>query len=407
MHPLRIRRSARRKRGERKGSGTWAPGTGVKAGRLVSGTGPGGGSAGASIGSGVDSVLGSASGGALHAPGLWGSVISFVSRATGMSVVTASKAGIVALTLAATTVAAGMTLWWGGSQPSAPMTGSGLGRTVFPKNDAAGNGAAALGKQTLAPDASSLDYLKEANPGEARDAVEDKGDAQEDNKEWAEVLEKVEAKAEAKTARAPAGPRPKLVPGQPFSARGATGGMQVALKPVPGLTDKVGNGFQEIYHQPKADAFDKAQYRARQGAKRRRPLVAGGKSAMEQARFANRMSRQGARMGQADSAATAASTPFDGGNAGSESLGATSPGGAHTQGAGITSGPSGVLDQKSIEEPPPPEEVQEAENKTPYQNLIYAGMGALAIGALLLMIAGQLVSKARSTPGPQAAALLS
>jgi len=71
--------------------------------------------------------------------------------------------------------------------------------------------------------------------------------------------------------------------------------------------------------------------------------------------------------------------------------------------AGRTAGPSNTQDNKQVDPPAPPIDNKNAKNVTPYQNLIYAGMGALLVGALLLMVAAQLIKSANFAGAKMAA----
>lgn len=398
MEPIPMRAGAREEK-ERRGSGAaWTPGAGAQAG--AAGLAPGG---LADAGSAISALGPAAPGGAAFSP--WASYVAALARATGLAPSAAEGAAMALLVVGATAVVGVVSLWVGGSTPgSRPSAGAEVFTVEEPPPEAPGGAAASRGESAPAEAGSGLEYMRVerdedgslgAVPGEAAPAPERTADA-------AAEVPVVTAKppAEAAVRRATEGPKPKLAPRKPAVGGSAT--TAAALKPLSGLAGTVGSGFQEVYRKAAAPAA--ARTRAMHGARRVGPAASGG-NALAQARFAERMSRRGAATGRANSAASFASQPFDGSNTLGRS-GATPGGGMELGGAGA--GANGANDSKSITVNPaePPKPVKDTKNKTPYQGAVYAAMAALMLGTLLLMVAGKLISQAKTCTGPQCAAML-
>ncbi|MDE2291376.1 MAG: hypothetical protein KGL53_04775, partial [Elusimicrobia bacterium] len=196
-------------------------------------------------------------------------------------------------------------------------------------------------------------------------------------------------------AALPSGPRPKLAHRAMPQVRGNPGG-NVTFTPMNTLAGNIGSGFQQVYRPPRTGAFQAgAQKRAAMAA--RRAVVGSHTGAMDQARFAGKVSRSAMGMSAASAASYTAGQPFDG-SAGAGSLGATRPSaGASEGGAGVASSASTAKDTRNIQAPPAPTP-QNPQNKTPYQKYVIAGMAALAIGALLLIVAGKVSDEAKADP---------
>lgn len=388
-HPFGLGKDQRRK--EKKGGAAALPAS-------AAGSSPGA----LSFDSGVQalSTLGRAAPTGGGQAGLWEALVSGLSKATGLGAVAASKAIVVGLVVAASSVAAGVSLYIGNSTPSSAPS---FGRRVF-VDSASEEEPVKLAKVSAPAEAQtsagSLEYLAEGNapapePAAAPERASD-APAAAPEVTTAETPNH-DAPAAATVQVKDPGPRPQLAKRAMPQSRGEPGG-SARLEAVKSLTGKVGAGFQDVYRPQKTGAFDAtSQSRAAYGS-RRSVLAKSGSNAMSQAKFANRMSRSGSRMGSATGASHSTSLPFDGANT-AAALGATKPGGAALGGTGVASSANGVLDSKSVEPPPAPES-KKNENKTPYQGLIMAAIAALMIGTVLLMLAGKMSGEAKKCANP-------
>jgi hypothetical protein len=335
-----------------------------------------------------------------------------MAKTLGISTVAATKGGIVALTLLAGTIAAGVSLIVGEYSPGGKPR---LGHRVFDKNTVSQGGAGAFSSSTeddsSGQGSTALDYLRQANRTPAAEAsVEDGGVAngpgpaakEAEVKQWAEAVQsKPQAKAEESR---PQPPKPVLKPGSgKIELKASSLQTSMQFTAMTDFSGGVGTQFQEIY-KPKAYVMPKPSY----GPNRRIPMTGGqsGSSAWDQAKFTGDMSRKAARMGAGAGSAAAAGLPFDGGMG----LGQTREPSSYGTlgGASDKIGANSEMDIKSVsgEEPPKPKDVNDTKNKTPYQGMIYAAIAALMTGQLLVAVAGMLVGQAQKVPGPQAAPLL-
>lgn len=380
MPPFRLGKDRPRREKERKGVGaSWTPP--VPAGDLAAVLSP------------------AAPAGGAASP--WSSLIAAVSRATGLSPAASSTAGIAGLVLGASTLVAGVSYYIGNPTPTgaparALFSAAAEGPALEPSPSAgelagpsapssleflSGNAGQDGSLNSLPPEAALLEDALPARPGETPG-----------------VQPPVAARAPK-----PAGPKQALAMAKSLLAKASPQSTRAALKPVGSLSGSVGGGFQEIY-RPNGEAGGlRTQKRPRLGPNRRTAVLSSGPDAVAQARFADRLSRQGAGMASGQGAAFKASLPFDGSN----SLGASLPAEGMVLGAsGMGANASGALDAKDINIPPPDIKDEETKNETPYQGLLYAAMGALALGTMLLTMAGQLIGQAQKNPGPQSAQLI-
>lgn len=396
-HPFGLGKDQRRK--EKKGGAAALPGA-------AAGSAP----SNVAFDSGVQALatLGRAapSGGA--PAGLWEAAVGSLAKATGLGAVAAGKTLVVGLVVAASSMAAGVSLYIGNSTPSSAPS---LGRRVFVDSSVEEEPVKLARVKAPAPAEAppgSLEYLAQGNaPAPEPEAAPER------------AVDAPASAPEVKTAEAPnhdyapaptaapvsdPGPKPQLAKRAMPQARGEPGG-SARLEPLKSLTGKVGAGFQEVYRPQKTGAFDAAsQARPATSVNRKSVLNRSGKSALDQARFTNRMVKSGSRMGSATGASHTTSLPFDGSNA-AAALGATKAGGAALGGTGVASSANSIMDQKSVEPPPAPEP-KDGKNKTPYQGIIMAAMAALMIGTVLLMLAGKMSGEAKKCTGPDCAAKL-
>ncbi len=394
-HPFRLKKDPRSQK-EKKGTGVAGlPGATAAGGLPAAG--------GFDSGAAVLSTIGRISPTAGSQAGLWETLIEAVSRVTGLSTLAAGKAAIVVLVIGASSIAAGVSLMIGNSTSS---SGPSLGGRVFAGPDESESEPRL--KPTAAGESSQnagsgMEYLAQANgPAPAPEA--------------AAPERAVDAPAAVPAVKAAGAPNVIVTPAAPVkhadvphgtlakrampTARGETGG-KITLVATDNLT-KMGSGFQEVYRPSKTGSFD-AMKGQRAAASRHAVLSSSGGNAMDQARFANRLSKSAARMGTGTAASHTSGQPFDGGNMGARSLGATRPGGDSIGGSGVSSSANSILDSRSVTPPPAPES-KKNENKTSYQGIVMAAMAALLLGTVLLMAAGQMAGQAQKSPGPDAAA---
>lgn len=318
----------------------------------------------------------------------------------GLTPLFSTQAGLVALTIGAATVAAGVTLMLGLSsarKASSPWTFAGS------MSGASGHGSGSSLTGTEMPGSgrpASLDLVAKANTGNdaAADAVKDDAKAAEEP-----AQESAPSNPEPASGSPEAGRKPALAASKPMSS--GSGFMAVGrLNPMGGLSSGIGQGFQNVYKGPAQGKISAIRNPPRANFRANRRVMAGGKrGAMSQLKAANKLSRQAAAMPSGAPSAATASTPFDAQNPGTGGLSAPAAAGAGQGGSSVGTGGSSASDQKDYQPAEPPSPSKSSKNKTPYQGMIYAGVAALAIGMILLVIAGMLVSKAQqlmAVPSP-------
>ncbi|HAH06569.1 MAG TPA: hypothetical protein DCM05_08590 [Elusimicrobia bacterium] len=346
---------------------------------------------GTSVLTGAESAVSSSS------PNLFtalGTLFGKLGQSTGLSALLATKAGVVAFVLTGTTLAAGVSLFMGdrGDAPSQRMSAPGR---VFTGSDAPDSASSQVNAPIpYRPSAgSSLDYTPSAREREplpesaAPPAAEPVTDAPSEPSIDAAAPASGAADQGAVAHQTAQMPKGRLVAAQSIAGAASAGGTSTAFKPVDSMGGKVGSGFQDIYKAGRTTGLSGRGSRPNMGASRR-AVPSRANTALGQARKANALSRSAASMPSSNAAAATASKAFDGTNTGA---GAGTPGVGVGDGAkGISPGDSNVAENKQIEPPAPPS-TGEKSNKTPYQNLIYAGVGALLIGTILLMFAAQMI----------------
>lgn len=303
-----------------------------------------------------------------------------------------SKTGVAVILLAGSIAAVGVS-WLIGGRTESGRPSSGLAPSPFSR---AQDGPAASGASvpTAGPGPSSLDYFATANREPEEPQLPETPPAPETAKA---AMPAVPGASQPPLALPPAvKPAMRKTKGLPVGGSAGAGASKIELAKVQSLSGGPEGRFQSIYKAGptgQSSSIAKAQKPPRYGTNKRTAVLSSGDSALAQARFTNRMSRRGAAMGSANSAASYAAAPFDASNpAGrSSALGETGSGVRD-----LSSNNSG--DMRAIDPPPPPETPEETKNKTPYQGLIYAAMAALMIGTMLVQVAGKLVSAAQTNP---------
>jgi hypothetical protein len=381
MEPIRVRGAAqaKKKEEEKKGVGApWAPGAGAGAG---AGTGAGAGGlelSSVAAGGSLPTV------GATSGTGL-GALLQAAARITGLGSSAISTLGIVTALLAGGTLVAAISLMRGsdrGDSVAIPrneiFVGADPARAEAPDSDAVSDGGP-----------SALDYFAQANSGP--EALSN-GDGAAPAAPAATAATKLKIPPIPAAKSAPAQemnvPRMKAAKGV---GTGSSASTKVALKPVASLGGKVGGGFQDIYRKGlSAFGVDRALTQPR----RHMTGVVQSGGAQAQLLAVNKISRRAMTAGAADASSSTASSAFDASSSKGPSLGQTGS-------AGSSKGSSSSgMDTKEIgtSEPPPP--IDKTANKTPYQNLLYAGMAMLMMGQTLVQAAAKMASSAQKATDP-------
>ncbi|HAH07006.1 MAG TPA: hypothetical protein DCM05_10860 [Elusimicrobia bacterium] len=317
----------------------------------------------------------------------------------------ATNAGVIGLILVGTTIAAGTGMYWtfsgskGGASPNVSMS------SMLPKSDAQSSDALAAAGQRPGGGAegasSSLDYVAQANGAAGQGAGEGAGaDAGS-----AEGAGAAEAGADGQTqdaaassgggsasaspgalARAPLH-RPAFHRSQGLGASGSSGASTSARSVSGGGSAQaaLGGGNHSVRGNPSLKAS------------RNMASSKFGRRAVQQAGQARKLAQGNLKSGQVSSAGSGLT--YDGGRGAVGTAGV--PAGKATEGVGLggtglanTPSATTMKDLKEIQPPVP--DVEEKKNVTPYQNLIYAAIGALAVGFIALLLAGQFVKQAQA-----------
>ncbi|HAH07582.1 MAG TPA: hypothetical protein DCM05_13860 [Elusimicrobia bacterium] len=305
----------------------------------------------------------------------------------------ASRSGILGLILTGTTLAVAVSLFVGDLDGYRARSYS-SGSVFFVESSTRDSLPNGIEPGPAARAGSSLDYLTQANPLPVPERPGEP-DVENDSPAPAPLVPEETAPASEPdiapvAPEAAAAPRPRFVAAAPLAGSSSAGFFK-SVEPIGG---KVGAGFQDIYKPSQTrlgpiKAFSAA--RPHYGAVRRIGTAPVGRNALGQAKAASRLSRAATAMPAGASAAATAAKAFDGSRAIS-SAGVPAAGAPAPAGSGVSS--SNVSDSKGIEPPaPPPETAKDSKNETPYQNMIYAGIAALGLGFILLVIASQLLKK--------------
>lgn len=325
----------------------------------------------------------------------------------------ASKAGMMALVLAGSTVAAGIGMFTSsGPRAVKRIQGNMSGLGFLPKAEPEG-GAGSVSAGADAPAAKggasqSLDYFAKGNPPAvetaADQAVSDAASSpSSDSSAEASQAPAQESRAATHFNSAPPMPKPQLVRSQ-SSLNGASGGgggggfSQVAQAPHPGLAGSISG-------KSSGGAMRSMSSNTRMGMSGVGGGRASGRSAAQQLANTRRAVAGNLRSGQVSSAGSG--TTYDGGLSPTGNVGPA----AGKAGAGLSQGSGGEglntarSTSKDLKEISPPPPTTEKENQTPYQKQIYMAIGALAVGMIALMLATHFANKAKTTPPPANAGL--
>ncbi|MBI4423019.1 MAG: hypothetical protein HY554_04800 [Elusimicrobia bacterium] len=316
----------------------------------------------------------------------------------------ATKAGVVALVLAGTTVAAGIGVVgrgaMSGSRPSGGVSGAIY--SLFPGKGAGGSAAGAGQAPASADGASgSLEYLAQAMKG---DATLQEQPASADAAAAAEAPGQIAApdhsNAPANVGSASlGGPRPQLAKMQGLSSQNAGGvSGSVGAPAAPGTVRTVsaagvGGATSGLSRNPSAASGGR---RAIAGARAVRPG--------DQLAMAARSSKQA--NASANPSMQRAGTTFDGSSAGIQASAAGVPAAATS--GGVSEGergrfsPNKVVDQRDV---PQPAKVGDEKDVTAYKPYQYAAMAGLGVALVLMFIASNVKKTAAGmAAGPLSAA---
>ncbi|MFA6091637.1 MAG: hypothetical protein WCU88_04040 [Elusimicrobiota bacterium] len=328
----------------------------------------------------------------------------------------ATKAGVVAMVLAGTTLAAGIGIL-STSNPAVRRTAFGSG-SVFSsakgQDGASSDGLQGAGLQASKDGAStSLEYFSKANPAPSDAGAQEAG-ASDQNPADASAAgadagadSAHDAAAGSAGSAAPAA-KPQMVKSQGLGGQ-SSGGAGPRLEAQAGMAKGVGGDFQSTYKGAVKGAGSSAANRTRMGASRMSSIRSPGGNAARQLRDTSKVVKGNLRSPQMSSPGSGLT--YDGGAAQVGAAGglAAGPaaGGTGIDGAGVSNGnPNANSVQQTKEVQPPTPKAGETEEKTPYKNLIYAAIGALLVSMLLLFWASKIGDAAKIAVGPAQLALL-
>lgn len=311
----------------------------------------------------------------------------------------ASKAGVAALVLAGTSVAAGIGVLMMTPDQKPARAVADEGPSVFAiATDGKGAMARAAAEQQAAVQpapsdgvSTSLDFLRTANnpkePPVEDDAIEQAEESTERVDSGVEAPDHRNAPAASGRMKKKPFKRGKFAKGKGLGARGG-GATRATLTAQAGLSGGSMGGFEKVYRAPRNTGGMKKGTNAKMAA-RRRTSSSRRSRASKQLVKTNRAVRSHARQASVSSAGygttydgstQANSIGGDGGDIGAE--------GDNTGGDGVSKmvNPSTA---KDLRKTPPAPDPGEGENETPYQDLIKKAMLAMAISGALLLVANQ------------------
>ncbi|MFH1724295.1 MAG: hypothetical protein ABII00_06700, partial [Elusimicrobiota bacterium] len=320
----------------------------------------------------------------------------------------ATKAGVVALVVAGSSMAAGIGMLATMSadrRASGPESGLAFlpKRAARPVSDSAGSaGAGAVSRDGVS---TSLDYFNKANkgdvpqPDEGRDAVEE-SDSPAATDSGVEAPDHRSAPASSSSRKRAAAKKPKMVKSKGFA--GQSSGSSLRMASQSGLSGGIGGGFQETYQRPgPTSAMNNTRSKMASRRSRSSPLRNKSLASAQLRAHSGRLKRN---LASGNVSSQASGAVMDGGG-GIGQIGAA-PAGIEGGGTGVDGGgvqsdavnPNTMQNTRVTEAPPPPDPNKDAENKTPYQNLMYAAMGMIALAGIALMAASMLSKKAKTNP---------
>ena len=386
-------RRDKRKDKEKKGGAAWAPGAGSAA--SSANLAPGVQAVSIAV-RGTQAVSIAARGSKLLSPVT--AVLQRMAESLGLGAIPSSQAGLIAMTLAVATAAAGVTVLIGltGGGKAASPEGGYASRFAMPTHDS----ASALTGAELPKDegvSSSLDMFARANPA-AGESPGSEGGADALSQTAPPEESPAPQSAEEPAAPPPSGPKPALVAARPMG--GASSMQGGGLKQMAGLNTGIGQNFQDVSKGAAVGKLSVLKTKTRANYRTNRAAVgAGSRKALSQLRSAQALSRKASAMSSSNAQSATASTPFDGANPGAGAgASVAGVGGAGQDGVGMTPGAGPAVSQNNSQLAEPPSPGKTSKNQTPYQNMIIAGAAALGIGMLLLMAAGMVIGQAQKAP---------
>ncbi|MBI5244648.1 MAG: hypothetical protein HY922_13350 [Elusimicrobia bacterium] len=333
----------------------------------------------------------------------------------------ATKAGVVAMVMVGASVAAGISILRSNAPSHKSSSGGGSVFSSTSGQPGADTASALNAEKIAASEASkggasnSLDYFAKANPApktEGEAAPSDAKDASASGSVAASDASSEPAGQDSLAATrqtAATAAKPKLVKGQLGSTAGGGASAMARLDPQSGLSGGIGGGFQGTYKAPPKSAMSALAQgpRTRMAASSRMANPRLGTAAKQLAATKKVVS---GNLRSASVSSPGSGLTYDGGAANVGSAGA-SAGGAGVGGAGVGEGagvhsPGASVANDIKEVSPPPPKTKDNKNVTPYQNLIYAAMGAMALSLLLMYFAGKVGDAAKVDPDPISKAAL-
>lgn len=327
----------------------------------------------------------------------------------------AGKAGIVALLVAGSSVAAGIGLFTFSGGSSGPKTSASLfaradgAATPADSAQAASNGLAPAGEVS-----GSLDNFHQANRGAVVDPyAAPKTEEVRDSAAPAQtapgaVPDNTNAPS-AGTAPPSPGPHPKMVKGSGFGS--ASGGSSGASGGGPATARAAGSAVGGGDFSRGATGTSTAMRGAGRGVQRASAISRGGGGPSPTAQLRSHGGILKGNLASGNVSSPGSGSFMDGGGHGGTiggGGGQISGGGASMGGRGVDSSASKSVSTNLREVEPPPAPDKKAENKTSYQKFIMAAMGAMAIAMIAMFISSKYGTAAKTmTPILATAALAS
>lgn len=330
--------------------------------------------------------------------------------AASLAAVLSSKAGLVALILAGSGVAAGVGILAGVDRTGAPAARRGVFASAGEEklDGSMAQMAQEQGGQAAAASAggasTSLDYVSQANKspepaasagdGQVSDAAGAAPSASAPRDSGVQPPDHgAAAGAAGAAATAARAERPKLVKGDGSAAKsGGAGGSGLQLAAQAGLSSGISGEFGQTFRQPQRTASSSNGSESRSlAAARRSALSARSGLASRQAVDTNRVTSGAKKSSMAEGAARYGATYDGSGGAPAGQLGGTSAPSIGGAGSG-EKGADGVVNPSTVQnmrETPPPPELKngQTEDKTPYKGLVTGAMIAMAVGGVALFAA--------------------
>lgn len=326
----------------------------------------------------------------------------------------ASKAGIVALALVGSSVAAGIGILAtkpegaGGLRAARPQEGQSMFASLERDGESMAQIDAAASQENAGAASSgasnSLDFLQQANKPEApkeaaasSEKVADAAASAPGGKKDSGVQAPEHGSGSADASAQKSAARPVMAKGEGFGGR-AGGSSSLQLQAQAGLSGGINGGFEKVYRAPVRQTSGMEGSNRSTAQASRRSAVAKGGLASKQAADTMRMTNLAKGSRSAASSAQFGGATYDGtGGSGNQIGGTSAPpssGGMGTDGKGVD-GAVNPNTAENLREVPKPPEADKTENKTPYQHLVTRAMIAMAVAGIALFAASATSKKAK------------